>query len=147
MVHRVVHRKPFLTEAGRDIEAGGWAYYSPIVPTIICWFELNFLLFFSSLCSKNLKLAHIWDTFRPENVQQEAMRYIYRRPNGYYYFRMRLPVDLQPLLGVKYLKKTLKLKDIDDKKRFQSRLYVEVQKFIFTLREYMPKKEDADRSK
>jgi integrase len=30
---------------------------------------------------------------------------------------MRLPVDLQPLLGVKYLKKTLKLKDIDDKKR------------------------------
>jgi integrase len=59
---------------------------------------------------------------------------------------MRLPVDLQPLLGVKYLKKTLKLKDIDDKKRFKSRLYVDVQKFIFTLREYIPKKKDADRS-
>ncbi|MEI6420752.1 MAG: hypothetical protein WCP55_00935, partial [Lentisphaerota bacterium] len=58
---------------------------------------------------------------------------------------MRLPVNLQPLLGVKYLKKTLKLKDIDDKKRFKSRLYVDVQKFIFTLRKYMPTKKEADR--
>ena len=72
------------------------------------------------------------------------MRYIYRRPNGYYYLRMRLPVDIQPLLGMKYLKKALKLKRIDDKKRFQDRLFIEIQKFLCSLRKTMPKKKEAN---
>lgn len=57
---------------------------------------------------------------------------------------MRLPVDLQPLLEESFLKKTLKIKRINDKKRFQDRLLIEVQRFLHSLRLYMPKKKDAD---
>lgn len=74
------------------------------------------------------------------------MRYIYHRPNGYYYIRLRVPVDLQVHLGCKYLMKTLKIKTLNDKKRFQYRLFVAIHSFIFEMRLNMPKKKEADQT-
>ena len=62
------------------------------------------------------------------------MKYLYRRPNGYYYLRLRVPVDLYPIFGKKFIKNTLKIKKVVNKKHLLSIMSIEVNKYLQSLR-------------